>query len=69
MPESDDGGRRPRICLPRGNAWKIAYFAAGVLFIGTSRFFLPFWPRFIILAAWAVGLAVLFARQLGPRND
>lgn len=46
------------------NAWKIAYFAAGILFIGLSRFFVPFWPRFIILSAWAVGMALIFIRQL-----
>jgi len=45
-------------------AWKIAYFAAGILFIGLSRFFVPFWPRFIILSGWAVGMALIFIRQL-----
>lgn len=46
------------------NGWKIAYFAGGVLFIGASRFLLPFWPRFIILVAWAIGLAFMFAKQM-----
>lgn len=48
----------------RKNAWKIGYFAAGILFIGLSRFFVPFWPRFIILSVWAVGMALIFIRQL-----
>lgn len=56
--------KRLAACLPRTTPGKIVYFAAGVLFIGLSRFFLPFWPRFIILAIWAVGLALLFIRQL-----
>ncbi|WP_461208357.1 hypothetical protein [Desulfocurvus sp. DL9XJH121] len=45
----------------------IAYFAAGVLFIGLSRFFLSFWPRFVILTAWGIGLAVMFARVLSRK--
>lgn len=52
----------------RKNGWKIAYFGGGVLFIGLSRFILPFWPRFIILSAWAIGLAILFARQMSRKS-
>ncbi|MCK9241177.1 hypothetical protein [Desulfocurvus sp.] len=56
----------PRASRPwwRRHGWKVAYFAAGILFIGLSRFFVPFWPRFIILSAWAVGMALIFIRQL-----
>jgi len=53
----------------REHGWKIAYFGGGVLFIGLSRFFLPFWPRFIILVAWAIGLAFLFARQMSRKDQ
>lgn len=53
----------------RKNGWKIAYFAFGVLFIVLSRFFVPFWPRFIILAAWAMGMALIFIRQLESTKD
>lgn len=52
--------QKPSIFKSHGK--HIAYFAAGVLFIGLSRFFLPFWPRFIILVAWGIGLAVMFAK-------
>ncbi|MBU1002075.1 MAG: hypothetical protein KKE73_06095 [Proteobacteria bacterium] len=52
----------------RENGWKIAYFGGGVLFIGLSRFILPFWPRFVILVAWAIGLAFLFARIMSRKD-
>jgi hypothetical protein len=52
----------------KAHGWHIAYFAAGVLFIGLSRFFVPFWPRFVILVAWAIGLAVMFARVLSRKE-
>ncbi|GAB6175860.1 hypothetical protein JCM16814_07510 [Desulfobaculum senezii] len=58
---SDSGLRR--------NGWKIGYFAAGILFIPLSRLFVPFWVRFPLLAAWAIGLAVILARQLSRPDD
>ncbi|NJB67611.1 hypothetical protein GGQ74_001251 [Desulfobaculum xiamenense] len=48
---------------------KIAYFAAGIVFIPLSRFFVPFWVRFPILALWAVGLAVMLARHLSRPDE
>lgn len=58
--------RRPSVFRAHGK--HIAYFAAGVLFIGLSRFFLPFWPRFVILVAWGIGLAVMFARVMSRKE-
>lgn len=52
----------------RENGWKIAYFGGGVLFIGGSRFLLPFWPRIVILVAWAIGLAFMFAKQMSKKD-
>lgn len=48
----------------RRTGWKIFYFVVGILFIPLSRLFVPFWVRFPLLAVWAIGLAVMLARQL-----
>jgi len=57
---------KPSIVRTHGK--HIAYFVGGVLFIGVSRFFVPFWPRFIILVAWAIGLAVMFGRIMSRKD-
>ena len=49
--------------------FRIAFFAGFVLFLGMSRMFLSFWPRYLILAAWAIGLALLFIRALATTRD
>ncbi len=54
--------------LFRTHGWKIAYFAGGILFLGLSRFFVPFWARWLVLIAWAMGLAVLFIRVMERRD-
>ncbi|UIJ36773.1 hypothetical protein [Desulfobaculum bizertense] len=47
---------------------QIGYFVAGILFIPLSRFFVPFWIRFPVLALWAVGLAMLLPQLLGKSD-
>lgn len=55
--------------MSRSLVLKIAYFALGpVVLIGLGRFFLPFWLRWALLVAWAIGLIWLFIRFMEERE-
>ncbi len=52
------------------NKWYLLYFVAGVLFIVLSNkhaLAVPFWPRFIILTAWGIGMAVIFGHVMSKK--
>jgi hypothetical protein len=53
----------------RSAAFGIAYFAAGILFIGiTKALDVSFWVRFPVLVLWAIGLAFVFIKALEKRK-
>lgn len=54
----------------RSAAFGIAYFVAGILFIGiTKALGVSFWVRFPVLVAWAVGLAFVFIKALEKKRE
>jgi len=64
MDGPDRGPDSARLPLLKAHGGKIAYFAGGILFLGLSRFFVPFWVRWLVLIAWALGLVALFIRVM-----
>ena len=65
-PDRRGGAKTPLLTAHGG---KIAYFAGGILFLGLSRFFVPFWVRWLVLIVWALGLARIFITVMEERGD
>ncbi|MBG0778068.1 MAG: hypothetical protein H0S85_16700 [Desulfovibrionaceae bacterium] len=52
------------------HGWKVAYFFLGTIgIIGVGRLFMPFWLRFFLLTAWALGMAAIFIRFMGASRE